>query len=63
MADLASTEEFDDVMDQDLARRSEELEADLLKYLEADEELEVDLDEEREVDEDRSGACALYLAR
>ena len=28
-----------------------------------DEELEVDLDEDHEVDEDRSSACAPYLAR
>ena len=67
MADLASTEELDveldDAMDQDLARRSEELEADLDKEREADEELEEDIDEERDADEDETSACAPYLAR
>ena len=67
MADLASIEELDielnDVTNQDLARRSEELEADILEDLKADEELEEDLDEEHEADEDETSACTPYLAR
>ena len=52
-----------DAANQDLARRSEELEADLLEDLKADEELEEDLDGEHEADEDETSACAPYLAR
>ena len=81
VADLASTEELDveldDATNQDLARRSEELEADLLEDLKADEELEEDLDEEHEADEELEedaddelevgeeelSTCAPYLAR
>ena len=66
VADLASTEELDieldDATNQDLARRSEELEADILEDLEADEEHEEDLDKEHEADEDETSACAPYLA-
>ena len=81
VVDLASTEELDVERDeatiQDLARRSGELEADLLEYREAnaeleedldeereaDEELEEDLDEEHEADEEEISTCAPYLAR
>ena len=81
MADLAFTEELvvehGDATNQDLAGRSEELEADFLEDLgpdeglgedldeehEVNEELEEDLDEEHEVNEDETSACAPYPAR
>ena len=52
-----------DELEGDLARRSEELAADLDEEHEVDEELEVDLDKEHEADEDGSSVCAPYLAR
>ena len=57
-ADLATTDELDvelgDAIDADLAERSSG---------EVGAELAVDLHEDHEVDEDRSSACAPYLAR
>ena len=67
VADLASTGELDverdEAMIQDLARRSGELEADLLEDLKVDEELEEDLDEKHEADEEEISTCAPFLAR